>query len=61
MGVWGEGVNPQGHPISVLPKRELCPRSQQPVSFVPGGCSPPPGQRFVTNPVCDVHGQDIEA
>ena len=55
------GSHPQGHPISVLPKRELCPCSPQPVSFVPGGCWPPPGLRFVTNPVCDIHVQDIEA
>ena len=46
---------------SLLPKRELCPLSRQPVSFVPGGCWLPPGLRFVTNPVCDIHGQNIEA
>ena len=28
-GVWGEGVSTQGHPIFVLPKRELCPGPRQ--------------------------------
>ena len=46
-GVWGEWVTPQGHPISVPPKRELCSRQQ--VRF---GCC--------HQPVCDIHGQDIE-
>ena len=55
-GVFGDGVTPQGHPISVFPKRELCLRSRHQVSFVPGGCWPPPGLCFVTNPVCDIHG-----
>uniref|UniRef100_A0A8C5ABF7 MHC class I-like antigen recognition-like domain-containing protein n=1 Tax=Gadus morhua TaxID=8049 RepID=A0A8C5ABF7_GADMO len=30
-------------------------------SFVLSGCWSPPGLRLVTNPVCDIHGQDIEA
>ena len=42
----GEGYN----------ERELCPRSRQQVSLIPGGCWPPPGLPFVTYPVCDIHG-----
>ena len=42
--LWEYGVDiPQGHPISVLPKRELCPCSWQQVSLVPSGCWSPPG------------------
>lgn len=58
--VWGTGAAPTSHPVRIQPKCELCPCTKQKVKHVSSGGWALPRLLLISNPVCDIHGQDLK-
>ncbi len=60
-GAWGIGATAASYPFPVPLKWELCPYTGHKVKYVSRGCWTPSELSLVSDPVCDIHGQDLEA
>ena len=58
-GVSGTGINTKTYPVTLLAKAELCLYTWEKVKHASTWCWTLPGLSRVSNPVGDIHGQDL--